>query len=207
MLRGAWQGTAKFGVTVMIGAVLWGAAPAAAIVDVPPEDARIDQPVPGDEDPGIGDAQATQAEQDALARAADPARNPSKAPMPVSGAQDAYSQMYANPDGTFLVETSAAPRWGKDRAGEWKPLVTTLEPRSGRLFPKTPAVPLSFSMGGVDAPLVTIGTDQGSVSMSVTGELREKMRDSMATVKPSVDSDSVCTQEVLRRGPETHGCP
>lgn len=115
----------------------------------------------------------------------------------VAGTRDAFSQTFANSDGlTFTQETSATPRFGRDADGRWTDLRTTLTPRGGRWVPEAPAAAVSFSGGGVDAPLVTIGDGRGSLSLWLSGPLKDAV-DLKAPERAGDDSSSVIYGDVL----------
>ena len=68
-------------------------------------------------------------------------------PVLVSGLESSTSQTYANPDGSFTVEQSAAPVRVKQADGSWAPVDLTLQMGNSVLAPKMSPVPVVLSAG------------------------------------------------------------
>ncbi|GGV07857.1 hypothetical protein GCM10010275_55190 [Streptomyces litmocidini] len=65
-------------------------------------------------------------------------------------------RVFAEPEGGFTAELSAAPRWVPQKDGSWKDLDTTLEIKpDGSVGPRSALVDVEFSGGGTD-PLVEV---------------------------------------------------
>lgn len=56
--------------------------------------------------------------------------------------------VFAQPDGTWRIDSSIAPHRVKDTGGTWQPVNLDLELRNGRWVPKVAVNDLSFSAGG-----------------------------------------------------------
>lgn len=61
---------------------------------------------------------------------------------------DAFTKVFANPDGSWTSETTPGPQRVRDDAGEWVGVDLTLVEQGGRLVPTASLVELSFSAGG-----------------------------------------------------------
>ena len=61
---------------------------------------------------------------------------------------DGYNFVYAEPDGTWTVETASQPVRAKDESGAWADVDTDLVERSGRLEPKNVSGDITLSAGG-----------------------------------------------------------
>lgn len=62
--------------------------------------------------------------------------------------RDGYSRSYANPDGSWTLDTSTDPREVLDSAGEWHDVDVTLVERDGTVAPRYAATDLELSAGG-----------------------------------------------------------
>lgn len=61
---------------------------------------------------------------------------------------DAFTQVFANPDGTWTTESASEPVRAQDEKGTWAPLDLTLVKVGGRLVPKNAPGEVSLSAGG-----------------------------------------------------------
>ncbi|MCS0605309.1 hypothetical protein NX794_29480 [Streptomyces sp. LP11] len=79
----------------------------------------------------------------------------------MESAIDESSQVFANPDGTFTREMSAAPVRARKDDGSWAPIDTILVRKAdGSVRAKNTTADIAFSGGGTEAALVTL-TDEG----------------------------------------------
>jgi len=69
--------------------------------------------------------------------------------------RDAYTQVFANPDGTWTSESSTEPVRVQDDNGVWRSIDTSLEAANGVITPLASAADVSFSAGG-DRTFATI---------------------------------------------------
>lgn len=82
----------------------------------------------------------------------------------VTAARTEESQVFANPDGTFTQETSAAPVRARQDDGSWAAIDTTLvRAGDGSVRAKSTTARVEFSSGG-DQQLVTLSSDGASLS-------------------------------------------
>ncbi|WP_084012835.1 LamG-like jellyroll fold domain-containing protein, partial [Thermobifida halotolerans] len=127
----------------------------------------------------------TAEEEQALAEAAE-----SGEPVEVASATDERSQVFANPDGTFTLETHASPVRVRTPEG-WAEVDTTLvRTPDGRVRPRAAAVDMAFSGGGDDA-LARVALGGRSVELGWLGTLPEPVlvedRATYPDVLPDVD--------------------
>src|SRR4051812_28330653 len=66
----------------------------------------------------------------------------------VSDQTDEQSRTYANPDGTYTVETAATPQRVRRPDGSWSAIDTGLRRAGGRIAPGAVTEKVSFSAGG-----------------------------------------------------------
>ncbi|MFE0037796.1 FG-GAP-like repeat-containing protein [Streptomyces sp. NPDC059015] len=148
------------------------AAPASAFVPSGPSIKA--SPLPGN-------SARTAEETKASKQAAD-----SGEPVEVLTQRTEYDTVFANPNGTFTMESSVTPvRVRQD--GKLVPTDATLQPTgNGTVEPKAAAVGLEFSAGG-DAPLATITRDGRSMTVDWPSPLPS----------PSLEGDTATYPEVL----------
>lgn len=94
---------------------------------------------------------------------------------------DAFTQVFANPDGTWTTESASEPVRAQDDKGTWAPIDLTLVKFGGRLVPKNAPGELSLSAGG-DKVFADVVPDDGpggagKVSWSWPSELPEPVLD------------------------------
>ncbi|WP_405816735.1 hypothetical protein OG241_19080 [Streptomyces sp. NBC_01390] len=102
------------------------------------------------------------------------------------------SQIFANPDGTFTQETSAAPVRAKQGDGSWADIDTTLvRAVDGTIRPRSTATQVEFSGGGAGSEMVTLDNHGRELAFGWPTALPEPQLDgSVATyaeVLPGVD--------------------
>ncbi|MFB7176124.1 LamG-like jellyroll fold domain-containing protein [Streptomyces sp. NPDC056257] len=102
------------------------------------------------------------------------------------------SQLFANPDGTFTLESSAAPVRARQDDGSWAPIDTTLVVGAdGGVKAKSTATRVRFSGGGAGHDTVTLTKGDRKVSLSWPDALpKPTLSGSTATyanVLPDVD--------------------
>lgn len=103
-----------------------------------------------------------------------------------------FSQTFATPRGTFVVEEHVRPQWVRSAAGVWVPADPSLRPgEDGVLRPVAATAAMRFSGGGALEPLASIRAGGVSVGLRWPGPLPEPVVDgNVATyrdVLPLVD--------------------
>ncbi|MFJ3975970.1 FG-GAP repeat domain-containing protein [Streptomyces sp. NPDC090021] len=135
----------------------------------------------GSTSPTSGSAAGTPEETAAAQRAAGSGK-----PVEVLSQRTEYDTVFANPNGTFTMESAVAPVRVR-QGGKLVPTDATLQPTgNGTVRPKAIAVGLEFSAGG-DAPLATITRDGRSMTVDWPGKLPA----------PVVEGDTATYPEVL----------
>lgn len=101
--------------------------------------------------------------------------------------RDERSQVFAEPDGSFILEQYSQPV--RVRTGDgWAPVDTTLvHAGEGTVRPKATAAELAFSAGGNGAPMATVSLGSKAVSLGWPDELPE----------PELDGDQATYIDVL----------
>jgi hypothetical protein len=103
---------------------------------------------------------------------------------------DEQSETYANPDGTYTVETAATPQRVRQADGSWSPIDTGLRRIGGRIEPGAVTEKVSFSAGGKD-PLIAVATKAGRWTLGWPGALPTPSIEGdtavYADVRPGVD--------------------
>ncbi|MFB6519606.1 LamG-like jellyroll fold domain-containing protein [Streptomyces sp. NPDC056401] len=102
------------------------------------------------------------------------------------------SQTFANPDGTFTLESSAAPVRARQDDGSWAPIDTTLvETSDGRLRAKSTTSRVEFAQGGSGSSSISLAKGDKKVDLTWPDPLPKPVVDgSTATyvnVLPAVD--------------------
>ncbi|MFJ9351166.1 LamG-like jellyroll fold domain-containing protein [Streptomyces sp. NPDC101237] len=150
--------------------------------------------------PAVGVAGATQALADdgVTAAAADPTPE-SKASalaaetgvrVAVDAATTESSQTFANPDGTFTQEMSAAPVRAREDDGAWAPVDTNLvRDGEGLVRAKNTTTDLVFSGGGSGDGLVTLKDDGHELKLGWPTTLPEPRLDGATATYPGVLPD------------------
>ncbi|RKT74435.1 hypothetical protein DFJ66_7792 [Saccharothrix variisporea] len=93
-----------------------------------------------------------------------------RVPVEDLSARTEVSRVFANPTGTWTMESSATPRWVR-RDGTWVDVDTTLVRRGdGSPAPRASAADVRFSAGG-DGPLVTLNHAAHTFTLSWPGLL------------------------------------
>ncbi|WP_328876824.1 hypothetical protein [Streptomyces sp. NBC_00299] len=88
-------------------------------------------------------------------------------PVEVLFERTEYSEVFAQPDGSFKLTQSTAPQRVRASDGSWKPVDVTLAKRAdGRIAPKAAVVDLSFSGKGAGGDLIRIG-DRNSHTLTL----------------------------------------
>ncbi|MBL7495115.1 RHS repeat protein, partial [Frankia sp. CNm7] len=89
----------------------------------------------------------------------------------VESARTGQSTVFANPDGTFTTEVSAAPVRFKDRDGRWVDIDTRLaEQNNGRLRPRAAQAPVEIAAAADDPELARVELGAGvSVGFGLDG--------------------------------------
>ncbi|MEE1811799.1 LamG domain-containing protein [Streptomyces sp. BE133] len=133
-------------------------------------------------------------EQTALAQAAETGE-----PVEITAARTEYATTEANPDGSFTLTQSTAPRRVRASDGSWQGVDTTLVHRSdGSVGPKASVVDLAFTGGG-GKDMIRLGSKQGSVSLGWPGVLPEPTINgataTYANVMAGVDLELTATAE------------
>ncbi|KIH96973.1 glucanase [Streptomonospora alba] len=163
--------------TFRAGAAGTAAAVLAALLSAVPAGADpVDQPPPGD--PPTEDQAQAEAES-------------SGERVAVEEATTETTEVFAEPDGTFTMETSPVPQ--RVRTGQgWESVDTDLaEVGDGTVQPKAAPAELAFSGGGTDVPMARVGIGSKDVSLDWPGELPEPgiegNQATYADVLPDVD--------------------
>ncbi|MFE4692553.1 LamG-like jellyroll fold domain-containing protein [Streptomyces sp. NPDC056749] len=108
--------------------------------------------------------------------------------MEVGSATTESSQVFANPDGTFTQEMNAAPVRARKGDGSWAAIDTTLvREADGSVRAENTTVGLSFSHGGSEDALVTLGDEGHELRLGWPTALPE----------PRLDGDSATYPDVL----------
>ncbi|MEU4082533.1 LamG domain-containing protein [Streptomyces venezuelae] len=98
------------------------------------------------------------------------------------------SQVFANPDGTFTKEMSAAPVRAQKDDGSWAAIDTTLfRTGDGRVETKATVNRVEFSGGGSDQPMATVSKTGKELSLAWPGVLPE----------PDLDGSTATYREVF----------
>jgi hypothetical protein len=99
-------------------------------------------------------------------------------------------QVFANPNGTYTLETSAVPRRVRRGDGTWAPVDTTLRNDKGAVRPGATAVELDFSGSGA-GPMARVATAKGELALTAPWPLPTPSlsgsRATYADVLPGVD--------------------
>jgi hypothetical protein len=104
----------------------------------------------------------------------------------VLSARTSYSQTFATPRGTLLVEEHVRPQWIQSTDGAWSPADATLvRSPDGSWSPRGSTAQMRFSGGG-DAPLASIGADGSSVSLRWPEPLPEPVVEGNVATYPDV---------------------
>ncbi|MFV2197177.1 LamG domain-containing protein, partial [Nocardiopsis sp. LOL_012] len=115
----------------------------------------------------------------------------------ITSLTDEKTRHFANPDGTLTAEISALPVRVRTSEG-WTDVDTTLvDTGDGLLRPRATNADLAFSAGG-DAPMVTLGLGNNSVSLGWDGDLPSPELEGNQATYPDVlpDVDLVLTAGV-----------
>ncbi|MFD3666250.1 LamG domain-containing protein [Streptomyces sp. NPDC058659] len=98
------------------------------------------------------------------------------------------SQVFANPNGTFTKEMSAAPVRAQKDDGSWAAIDTTLfRTGDGRVETKATVNRVEFSGGGSDQPMATVSKTDRELSLAWPGALPE----------PDLDGSTATYREVF----------
>ncbi|WP_433894212.1 LamG domain-containing protein [Streptomyces sp. CA-111067] len=109
-------------------------------------------------------------------------------PVEVTAERTEYGTTYAEPDGTYTLRESAVPVRVKTAAGGWTAPDATLQHRAdGSVGPAASVAEVAFSGGGSSTPLVTVGSEGKSLSLTWPGTLPA----------PTLDGDSAVYADVL----------
>ncbi|MFE5028554.1 LamG-like jellyroll fold domain-containing protein [Streptomyces sp. NPDC056656] len=125
-------------------------------------------------------------------------------PVEVMAERTEFSQVFAQPDGTFKYTEATTPQRVKDADGSWMAVDATLAKRAdGRIAPQGAMVDVSFAAGGSGASLIKIGDRQGhSMTLGWPGTLSEPVLDGPTAtyreVLPGVDLQLTATAESYR---------
>ncbi len=104
----------------------------------------------------------------------------------VLGKRSERQQVFANPDGSYTLETSVLPRRVKRADGSWVPVDPSLRKASdGSLVPVAVTHPMRLSGGG-SGSLVTMETAGGLVTLSWPGPLSAPRVDGASAVYPDL---------------------
>ncbi|MFF5076431.1 discoidin domain-containing protein [Actinoplanes sp. NPDC000266] len=108
----------------------------------------------------------------------------------VLGRRSERDQVFANPNGSYTLETSAVPRRVRGSGGSWAAVDTTLRSNGGRVRPLATAAGLDFSAAGAGA-MARIATAGGSLALTAPWTLPAPVlsgsRATYADVLPGVD--------------------
>ncbi|MGW3937621.1 LamG-like jellyroll fold domain-containing protein [Streptomyces phaeochromogenes] len=109
-------------------------------------------------------------------------------PVEVLHERTEYSQVFAQPDGSFKLTQSTTPQRVRGADGAWQPVDVTLEKRAdGRIAPKGAVVDLSFAGGGVGSDMIRIGDRKGrALTLGWDRELPEPVLDGDTATYPEV---------------------
>lgn len=128
-----------------------------------------DQPPGAAATPAPGEAGGTQTPASEAESAASRKAKDTGKPVEVADKRDEFTQVLANPDGSYTWRQYVRPAFAKAE-GAWRTADATLKSRSdGRISPAAPTFGLSFSGGGTPAeggPLATMEKDGKSLSLS-----------------------------------------
>lgn len=137
------------------------------------------------------DAEATRTADaaPAEARAASTLAAQTDEPVEVLYERTEYSQVFAQPDGSFKLTQSTTPKRVRASDGSWKPVDVTLIKRAdGRIAPKGAVVDLSFSGQGTGADMIRIGDRKGHTLRLGWGR---------SLPEPVLEGDTATYREVL----------
>ncbi|NLT55752.1 MAG: LamG domain-containing protein [Actinomycetales bacterium] len=102
--------------------------------------------------------------------------------------RDAYSQNWANPDGTYTMTMAVSPQRGRAADGSMQPIDTRLERRGdGWVGPRVPGAPVAFSGGGDGRRMVLVECEGHRLELGWPGRLPS----------PVLDGDAAVYREVL----------
>ena len=128
-----------------------------------------------------------------------------------------FSQTFATPQGTFVVEEHLRPQWVRSAGGQWVDADPSLRQGPGGAWrPVAAAVAMEFSGGGREAPLASIRSGGVSVGLRWPGTLPEPVvAGNVVTyrdVAPAVDLQVVAdvdgfTHLVVLRSPKALAQP
>ncbi|GIM97590.1 discoidin domain-containing protein [Paractinoplanes toevensis] len=106
------------------------------------------------------------------------------------GRRSERDQVFANPNGTYTLETSAVPRRVRAADGSWTAVDTTLRPAGGTVRPRATVAGLDFSTAGA-GPMARIATGGGTLALTAPWKLPAPAlsgsRATYADVLPGVD--------------------
>lgn len=106
---------------------------------------------------------------------------------------DAFTEVSANPDGTWSAITSTTPIRALGSDGEWAPIDLSLKVENGRVVPTNAPVEMSFSNGG-DAPLAVAQPAAGQAGR----ELGWSWPETLPT--PELDENTATYKDVVDGG-------
>ncbi|AZQ40163.1 LamG domain-containing protein [Streptomyces cyaneochromogenes] len=110
-------------------------------------------------------------------------------PVEVPFERTEYSQVFAQPDGSFKLTQSTTPQHARASDGSWKPVDVTLAKRAdGRIAPKSAVVDLSFSGKGTGSDMIRIGYRNGHMLTLGWGR---------SLPEPVLEGDTATYREVL----------
>ncbi|SEB60719.1 LamG-like jellyroll fold domain-containing protein [Streptomyces sp. PAN_FS17] len=125
-------------------------------------------------------------------------------PVEVLFERTEYSEVFAQPDGSFKLTQSTTPQRVRESDGSWKPVDVTLAKRTdGRIAPKAAVVDLSFSGKGDGGDLIRIGDRNGHIltlgwDRSLPEPVLEGDTATYREVLPGVDLRLTATAESYR---------
>ncbi|XVV15906.1 hypothetical protein ACQP2X_16610 [Actinoplanes sp. CA-131856] len=106
------------------------------------------------------------------------------------GKRSERDQVFANPNGSYTLETSAVPRRVRGSGGSWAAVDTTLRSDGGRVRPLATAADLDFAAAGAGA-MARIATAGGALALTAPWTLPAPVlsgsRATYADVLPGVD--------------------
>jgi hypothetical protein len=118
----------------------------------------------------------------------------------VTSRRTEQAETYANPDGTYTMRISAVPQRVRRSDGTWAAIDTRLHRRAdGALAPAVVTQPLALSGGGT-APLVSLHTSGGDLTLSWPAPLPAPSIDGDAAVYPDVQPGVDLRVTALRTG-------
>ena len=104
----------------------------------------------------------------------------------VDAARTEYSQTFANPDGTFRLDTATGPQRVKGDDGVWhEPDSTVIHRADGTIGPRYAVVKVNFSKGG-SSPLASITRQANTVAVGWPQSLPEPVLDADSVIYPEI---------------------